>query len=107
MNGPDGVIFHARAAIDGQGNFGSVDGDPPAAYRYTGARLTKSALVVLGDIDKDTVDFQVNYDGPRPSRRFFRPNSRFAGKRCRQNRRRHGDQHSAAYPAKSSTLASR
>ena len=49
--------------IDGQGNFGSVDGDPPAAYRYTEARLTKSALSVLGDIDKDTVDFQPNYDG--------------------------------------------
>ncbi len=49
--------------IDGQGNFGSVDGDPPAAYRYTEARLTKSALAVLGDIDNDTVDFQPNYDG--------------------------------------------
>ena len=49
--------------IDGQGNFGSVDGDPPAAYRYTEARLTKVALAVLGDIDKDTVDFQPNYDG--------------------------------------------
>jgi DNA gyrase subunit A len=49
--------------IDGQGNFGSVDGDPPAAYRYTEARLTKSALAVLGDIDEDTVDFQPNYDG--------------------------------------------
>jgi len=48
--------------IDGQGNFGSVDGDPPAAYRYTEARLTRSALAVLGDIDKDTVDFQPNYD---------------------------------------------
>ncbi|MCP3400035.1 DNA gyrase subunit A [Bradyrhizobium sp. CCGB20] len=48
--------------IDGQGNFGSVDGDPPAAYRYTEARLTKSALALLADIDKDTVDFQPNYD---------------------------------------------
>src|SRR5471032_2906585 len=48
--------------IDGQGNFGSVDGDPPAAMRYTEARLTKSALAVLGDIDKDTVDFNANYD---------------------------------------------
>jgi len=48
--------------VDGQGNFGSVDGDPPAAYRYTEARLTRSALEVLGDIDKDTVDFQANYD---------------------------------------------
>src|SRR4051794_1596833 len=48
--------------VDGQGNFGSVDGDPPAAYRYTEARLTRSALEVVGDIDKDTVDFQPNYD---------------------------------------------
>lgn len=48
--------------VDGQGNFGSVDGDPPAAYRYTEARLSKSALAVLGDIDKDTVDFTANYD---------------------------------------------
>src|SRR4051812_45495267 len=48
--------------VDGQGNFGSVDGDPPAAYRYTEARLTKSALAVLGDIDKNTVDFTPNYD---------------------------------------------
>src|SRR5438132_12440006 len=48
--------------IDGQGNFGSVDGDPPAAYRYTEARLSEAALAVLGDIDKDTVDFQPNYD---------------------------------------------
>jgi DNA gyrase subunit A len=48
--------------VDGQGNFGSVDGDPPAAYRYTEARLTRSALAVLADIDKDTVDFTPNYD---------------------------------------------
>ena len=48
--------------IDGQGNFGSVDGDPPAAYRYTEARLAKSAIPLLDDIDKDTVDFQANYD---------------------------------------------
>src|SRR5215208_3574613 len=49
--------------VDGQGNLGSVDGDPPAAYRYTEARLSRPALEVLGDIDKDTVDFQPNYDG--------------------------------------------
>src|ERR1700744_4295970 len=48
--------------IDGQGNFGSVDGDPPAAYRYTEARLTRSALAVLADIDKATVDFEPTYD---------------------------------------------
>src|SRR6188472_3061390 len=49
--------------IDGQGNFGSVDGDPPAAMRYTEVRLTKVAHSLLDDIDKDTVDFQENYDG--------------------------------------------
>jgi DNA gyrase subunit A len=49
--------------IDGQGNFGSVDGDPPAAMRYTESRLAKSAMALLEDIDKDTVDFQSNYDG--------------------------------------------
>ncbi|MDE2581923.1 MAG: DNA gyrase subunit A, partial [Rhodospirillales bacterium] len=48
--------------IDGQGNFGSVDGDPPAAMRYTEARLAKAAMLLLDDIDKDTVDFQANYD---------------------------------------------
>ncbi|MBN9073931.1 MAG: DNA gyrase subunit A [Rhizobiales bacterium] len=49
--------------IDGQGNFGSIDGDPPAAMRYTESRLTKVAHELLEDIDKDTVDFQENYDG--------------------------------------------
>jgi DNA gyrase subunit A len=48
--------------IDGQGNFGSVDGDPPAAYRYTESRLTEMAEELLSDIDKDTVDFVANFD---------------------------------------------
>ena len=48
--------------VDGHGNFGSVDGDPPAAYRYTEARLGKAAVEMLADIDKDTVDFMPNYD---------------------------------------------
>jgi DNA gyrase subunit A len=48
--------------IDGQGNFGSVDGDPAAAYRYTEARLTRVAIAMLEDIDKNTVDFQPNFD---------------------------------------------
>ncbi len=48
--------------IDGQGNFGSVDGDPPAAMRYTEARLSRAAMLLLGDIDRDTVDFQPTYD---------------------------------------------
>lgn len=49
--------------IDGQGNFGSIDGDPPAAMRYTECRLEKLSDSLLADIDKDTVDFQENYDG--------------------------------------------
>ena len=49
--------------IDGQGNFGSVDGDPPAAERYTEVRLDRAAMPLLDDLDKDTVDFQANYDG--------------------------------------------
>jgi DNA gyrase subunit A len=49
--------------IDGQGNFGSVDGDPAAAMRYTECRLAKPAMALLDDIDKDTVNFQANYDG--------------------------------------------
>ena len=56
--------FNLRAPlIDGQGNFGSVDGDPPAAYRYTEARLTALAESMMRDIDKETVDFVPNFDG--------------------------------------------
>ena len=49
--------------IDGQGNFGSVDNDPPAAMRYTESRMTRAAMSLLADLDKDTVDFKDNYDG--------------------------------------------
>jgi DNA gyrase subunit A len=56
--------FSMRAPlVDGQGNFGSMDADPPAAMRYTEARLTKLAETLLDDIDNDTVDFRDNYDG--------------------------------------------
>ncbi len=51
--------------VDGQGNFGSVDGDPAAAYRYTEARLTRIAVAMLEDIDKNTVDYQPNFDDQR------------------------------------------
>src|SRR5437660_6535007 len=51
--------------VDGQGNYGSVDGDPPAAMRYTEARLTRLAEEMLADIDKETVDFRPNYDDSR------------------------------------------
>lgn len=69
----DGAIYDAMVRmaqdfsmrltlVDGQGNFGSMDGDPPAAMRYTEARLTKSASLLLESIEKETVDFQPNYD---------------------------------------------
>jgi DNA gyrase subunit A len=51
--------------IDGQGNFGSIDGDPPAAMRYTEARLTALAMEMIEDLEKETVDFQPNYDETR------------------------------------------
>ncbi len=51
--------------VDGQGNFGSVDGDPPAAMRYTESRLAQAAMPLLEDIEEDTVDFQPNYDDSR------------------------------------------
>ena len=70
----DGAVYDAMARmaqpwslratlVDGHGNFGSQDGDPPAAYRYTEARLTPLALELLNELNKDTVDFQPNYDG--------------------------------------------
>ncbi len=54
--------------IDGQGNFGSVDGDPPAAMRYTEVRMARIASELLADIDKETVDFLPNYDDTCASR---------------------------------------
>ena len=58
--------FNMRAPlVDGQGNFGSVDGDPPAAMRYTEARLTSAAMELLADLDLDTVDYVTNYDESR------------------------------------------
>ncbi len=52
-----------RMLVDGQGNFGSIDGDAPAAMRYTEARMTDIGLELLNDIDKDTIDFEENFDG--------------------------------------------
>ncbi len=49
--------------VDGQGNFGSIDGDPPAAMRYTESRMARPTMLLVEDIDEDTVDFQLNYDG--------------------------------------------
>ena len=87
--------------VDGQGNFGSVDGDPPAAMRYTEARLEALAEDLMADLDKETVDFVPNYDEtteepsvlpgavPEPPRQ-----------RLRRHRRRHGHQHPAAQPGR-------
>ena len=80
----------APLLVDGQGNFGSVDGDPPAAMRYTEARLTRLGAVMMADIEKDTVDFQPTYDDssteptvlptvlPEPARRTAPPASPWA-----------------------------
>ena len=62
--------------VDGQGNFGSIDGDPPAAYRYTEARLTKIAEEMLADIDKETVDFAQILMRQQRSHLFFRQKPR-------------------------------
>ena len=87
--------------IDGQGNFGSVDGDNPAAMRYTEVRLAKAAALLLEDIDKDTVNFQPNYDeigerAARPAGEIPQP----ADQRRQRHRRRHGDEHPAAQPGR-------
>jgi DNA gyrase subunit A len=57
--------------VDGQGNFGSMDGDPPAAMRYTEARLKKISDEILSDLDKETVDFQNNFDDSLLNQKFF------------------------------------
>ena len=85
--------------IDGQGNFGSVDNDPPAAMRYTEARLTPLALEMLADIDKDTVDWLSNYDGTRqepvrPPGSVPEPHLQW----LRRHRRGHGHEHPAPQP---------
>ena len=83
--------------VDGQGNFGNIDGDSAAAYRYTEARMTEVAKLLLEGLDEDTVDFRPNYDGSRAGAggaagRLPQP----AGQRLVRHRGRHGDLHSAA-----------
>jgi DNA gyrase subunit A len=85
--------------IDGQGNFGSIDGDPPAAQRYTEARLSPIGAEMLQDMDKETVDFRPNYDGSLkrargPARRHPQP----SGERRKRHCRGHGHQPSAPQP---------
>jgi hypothetical protein len=67
---------HVVPLIDGQGNFGSIDGDPPAPCATPKAAWTRVTAFLLDDIDKDTVDFQDNYDGKDRSRRSCRRSSR-------------------------------
>ena len=86
--------------VDGHGNFGSVDGDPPAAYRYTEARLSKISDEMLRDIEKDTVDWDPNFDESRKEPRVLPcPVPQPAGKRLQRHRRGHGHQHPAPQPA--------
>jgi len=67
--------------VDGQGNFGSVDGDPPAAMRYTEVRMSRLAGELLADIDKETVDFNPNYDESKQDRSFMAVHMK-GGKTC-------------------------
>ena len=83
--------------IDGQGNFGSIDGDPPAAYRYTECKLTRLAERMLADIDKDTVDFVAELRRLAPGARHpAGAISEPARERLGRHRGRDGDQHPAA-----------
>ena len=85
--------------VDGQGNFGSIDGDPPAAMRYTEVRMARISEELLGDLEKNTVDFMPNYDeshggADRPAGE----DPALATQRHRGHRRRRGDQHPAPQP---------
>ena len=85
--------------VDGHGNFGSLDGDAPAAYRYTEARLAPLAMELLDEIGQGTVDFRPNYDGThRGADRRPGQDPPAAGQRLHRHRGRHGDQHPAAQP---------
>ena len=93
--------------VDGQGNFGSIDGDPPAAMRYTEARLNRMAGELLADIDKNTVDFTDNFDGTlqEPTGAALAP-AQPAVERLFRHRRRHGHQHPAAQPGRTGATPS-
>ncbi len=87
--------------VDGQGNFGSIDGDPPAAMRYTEARLEALADDVMADLDKDTVDFVPNYDETTEEPTVLpAPYPEPARQRLGRHRGRHGDERAAAQPAR-------
>ncbi len=83
--------------INGQGNFGSMDGDPPAAMRYTEAKMARVADELLADIDKETVEFRDNYDGTTQEPiGLARQTAKSAPERSTRHCRRHGHQHPAA-----------
>ncbi len=85
--------------VDGQGNFGSVDGDPPAAYRYTEARLARISHALLDDIDKETVDFRPNFDDSTQEPEVLpAQSSQSADQRLIGHRGRNGHQRSATQP---------
>ena len=85
--------------VDGQGNFGSIDDDPPAAMRYTEARLARLATEMLREIESETVDFGPNYDESQSASRWrCRAVPEPARQRRRRDRGRDGDQHPAAQP---------
>ena len=87
--------------VDGQGNFGSVDGDPPAAMRYTEARLQGLAEDLMADLEKDTVDFVPNYDETTEEPTVLpAPIPEPAGERLVGHRRRDGHQRPAAQPGR-------
>jgi hypothetical protein len=86
--------------VDGQGNFGSIDGDPPAAMRYTEARLQALADDMMADLDKETVDFVPTTTRPPKSRPSCRRRFPTCSSTARRHRRRHGDQRAAAQPAR-------
>ena len=83
--------------VDGHGNFGSIDPNPPAAYRYTEARLGRPSMDLLADIDKETVDFIPNFDG-QTEEPVVLPGRlpQLLDQRLERYRGRHGDEHSAA-----------
>ncbi len=94
--------------VDGQGNFGSVDGDPPAAMRYTEVRLARIAGELLEDLDKETVPYVANYDDTlKIPRGVADACAEPAGERIDRYRGGHGDEHSAAQPARSDRRLSR
>ncbi len=87
--------------IDGQGNFGSVDGDPPAAMRYTEARLAKISEDILADLEKETVDFIPNFDQTREEPVVLPSRIPEPSRKWRERHRRgHGDEYSATQSAR-------